>query len=143
MLSARVGSLSPSSPPPEREQIHARTRRSAGSRKVCASGSDSTHHRVAKSSRKSHQDRGPEQELSHVLRDTRENLLRQKVHDVAVASFERFDKGVLVLPLLQGERSEVDRRRPALGLLEQKPEVIGGDFKPQPLVQQVGGFLLR
>src|SRR5215203_2498544 len=103
----------------------------------------SIHHSVAKWSCKSPQDRGPEQEPFHLLGDARQNLLRQKVHDIAVASLERFDKGVLVLPILQGERSEVEARRPPFGALEQQPEVVGADVKPHRLVQKVGGFLLR
>src|SRR5215207_4959387 len=101
-----------------------------------------THHCVAEGACHPPQYRGFEQELPHVLGKPRQDLLSQEVDDVAVAAPERFNEGVFVLPVPQGEGGEVDPRRPPFGTLEQYGEIIGGDVQPHLFVQQVGGFLL-
>jgi hypothetical protein len=106
-------------------------------------GTHPIRNRVAKRPCQRPQHRGLEQKPLRILSEARQGLLCQQVDDIAVTAPERLDVGVLVLPLLQGEGGEVDRRGPPFGTLDQYGDVSRTEIQPHLLVQQESGFLLR
>jgi hypothetical protein len=89
------------------------------------------------------QHRGPEQERRDLGRLAGEHVGGQVVRNMPVVAMKGGDELALVLSPAQGQPSQVQPGRPALGPLRQELDILGRQLQPHRGVQQGDGLFVR
>jgi hypothetical protein len=112
----------------ERRQQHVRAREVAQHRRRAAALQD----RVAEVAAEPVENRGALQELDPAAGDREQELIPDVVDDEAVVAGEAGDRPAQVGNLTERQPGEVERRRPALGPLDQRLELLRAQLEAQP-----------